>query len=376
MIIFKIFDHIYARIIIPVVDNNIWRLKENGHNIIAVKFETHRKKIKEYYPEIDTVQLLEKNPSHYEFLLHNFTSYIFEIKNVFLEPEYGWVILKPFKIFKFSFPLVNDPWDIKKTRPSTIRFLSPFRKTVFLKEAISIRYAWQNFYHFFIDTLSQLFLLEENNVPRHIPVIVSYEFPEIKYVQEFLDISSFISRKIIVQTTSEYFHVEKLIICKDTFYSESIFEVVRSIDHIRECSNNEKIFIFRPLDHGRAILNFNEIKELMIKFGYKLVDSSKLTLREQISLFSGASEVVGIHGAGLTNIIFRTGYPLKLLEIFPGKELTPQHYKNLSSKLGFEYSNLVGEMNTTDTYKNFNLSATLLEEKMLSFFGYKDQFDQ
>lgn len=115
-----------------------------------------------------------------------------------------------------------------------------------------------------------------------------------------------------------------------------------------------------------------EIKELVTKFGFEVVDSSQLSLEQQISLFSESSDIIGIHGAGLTNVIFRYGHPLRLLEIFPGKELTPEHYRNLSKKLNFNYSCIEGNIFFNNAQKNFNLSATVLKEKMFSFFGFKE----
>ncbi|MDO9551456.1 DUF563 domain-containing protein [Rhodonellum sp.] len=264
--------------------------------------------------------------------------------------------------------MVNDPWDIKKRRPSTLKFLSPTKKKIYLKEAISIKYAWQNYYHFFIDTLSQLFFLEENGIPNHIPIVVPNKFPSIKYVQEFLKLSTFVKRRIIIQKPNEYYYIQKLILCKDTFQSDSVYKVVESLNYIRNYEKNDRLFIFRPVEHGRAIINFSEIEKIVVKFGFKIVDSSKLSLEEQIVLFSGASEIIGVHGAGLTNIIFRSGHHLKILEIFPGAELTPEHYRNLSKKMGFKYSCILGDGFLINNPKNFNLSETLLKDKITSFF--------
>lgn len=365
----SIFNKLNARIITPYVDNNIWRLKEKANSITPILSVIHESKIKVYYPDIDVDKLLETKPSQHEFLFHLFNSYIFKIKNAVLEPDHGWVILGPFSIFKFSFPMVNDPWDQKKRRPSTLKFISANKKEIHLEEAISIKYGWQNYYHFFIDTLSQLFLLEENGIPDHIPVVVPNKFPSIKYVQEFLKLSSFVKRRIIIQKTNEYYYIKNLILCKDTFHSDSVFKVIASIDHLRDCNKKHRLFIFRPLEDGRAILNFSEIQQTVLKFGFIMVDSSKLTMEEQIVLFSGASEIIGVHGAGLTNIIFRSGYLLKLLEIFPGAQLTPEHYKNLSQKMGFKYSYILGDGILNNNSKNFNLSKTVLEGKMTSFFN-------
>ncbi|PZX57796.1 uncharacterized protein DUF563 [Algoriphagus ratkowskyi] len=355
-----------ARIVTPHIDNKFWRLVEEGPKITNVEKIIHEDQFDVFFPELNISEIKKDNPAHYKFLCHILTTYVYNLKNVTVEPQNGWVILNHFQLFKYSFPLVEDPWDGKKKRPSIFNYFIGKKTNIFLDEAISIRYAWQNYYHFFIDTLNQLFLLDKHKVPKHIPIIVPFFFPYIKFVQQFLDLSDFIDRKIIIQNPGEFYHIKNLTVCKDTFVSDGIFSVINSIDYLRKCEKNQKLLIVRPITHGRAILNLEDIKRIAINHGFLLVDPSNMSLKEQIELFSGASEIIGIHGAGLTNIIFRSGHSLKLLEIFPSTDLTPWHYKNLSRKLNFNYDFIIGEGRQTNN--NFNLSPTLFENKILSFF--------
>lgn len=211
-------DRLQARVITPLVDNKLWLLKDNDKSITNIYEKIHENKFSIYYPDLDLEKLKEERLNEYEFLKHKFTSYIFTIDDAILEPEHGWVIIKPFSIFTYSFPMVNDPWDKIKRRPSTWKFFINRKKIKNIEEAISIRYAWQNYYHFFIDTLSQLYRLEKEGVPNHIPVIVPYYFPDIKFVREFLELTTFVKRKLIIQKKNEYFKVSKLYVSKDTFF--------------------------------------------------------------------------------------------------------------------------------------------------------------
>jgi capsular polysaccharide biosynthesis protein len=123
-----------------------------------------------------------------------------------------------------------------------------------------------------------------------------------------------------------------------------------------------KIFIVRSKETGRTILNLKEVEDLLNRFGYESIDCSKLALKEQIEFFSSASHVIGIHGAGLVNIIFRKDLPLSVLEIFPDCEFAPEHYKNISKKYGYRYMNIFGY--DRDENNNFKLKISLLEEKL------------
>jgi hypothetical protein len=80
---------------------------------------------------------------------------------------------------------------------------------------------------------------------------------------------------------------------------------------------------------------------------------------------------VGIHGAGLANIVFRANAPMSLLEMFPpisvpSFEAPPPHYFWLATQLGFEYDLLFGEnRHDTESYQtSFSVDAGLFREKL------------
>jgi capsular polysaccharide biosynthesis protein len=109
-----------------------------------------------------------------------------------------------------------------------------------------------------------------------------------------------------------------------------------------------RIFITRR-GVGRTIRNLVATAEVLKRNGVKMIDSEFLTLQEQSALFAGASMVIGIHGAGLTNMIFcRSGTPV--IEINPAfrKEvhLRP-HYYWLACALGLPYQAVTNSVLTS-----------------------------
>ena len=55
---------------------------------------------------------------------------------------------------------------------------------------------------------------------------------------------------------------------------------------------------------SRLILNMNELE---LKFAYESpVQIQRLTFKEQVELAQNASVIIGMHGAGLINIMFST----------------------------------------------------------------------
>lgn len=55
---------------------------------------------------------------------------------------------------------------------------------------------------------------------------------------------------------------------------------------------------------GRNFRNMEAFEELMRKMGYHIVEVSKLSPEEQLELWANATDVVGIHGAGMMNSLF------------------------------------------------------------------------
>lgn len=67
----------------------------------------------------------------------------------------------------------------------------------------------------------------------------------------------------------------------------------------------KKIYLYRKLHSMyRPIQNLNKLNQLMFKFNYNFIDPTTLSYSEQIEMFSNADIVVGMVGAGCTNILY------------------------------------------------------------------------
>ena len=120
---------------------------------------------------------------------------------------------------------------------------------------------------------------------------------------------------------------------------------------LRPGSGQRKIFLTRAKTRLRFIENESEIIEVCKKYGLEIVDADHLSSVQQIELFANARFVAGIHGAGLTNMIFRQG-PCMILELFPPADLgyLPFHYIMLAKMHNFGYQALIG----TPTIKKYS----------------------
>ena len=77
----------------------------------------------------------------------------------------------------------------------------------------------------------------------------------------------------------------------------------------------QRIYLSRAQASGRKILNEEEIWPLFSRRGFRRVTLEKMSLVDQIALFSQAEAVVAPHGAGLTNLVWSAPHT-QVLEIF------------------------------------------------------------
>ena len=124
---------------------------------------------------------------------------------------------------------------------------------------------------------------------------------------------------------------------------------------------NRHIFLTRNKNRIRFIENAEEIEAIAVKYNFEIVDSDKISFLDQIKLFSSTSHLIGIHGAGLTNVMFRLNAPLTVLELLPGDYIEP-HYFWLSKGMGHKYFCQLGSKSHIDT--SFSINATQFENKI------------
>jgi hypothetical protein len=329
-----------------LLDKNYWKVEQNSDE-----------KFRSYYEINDQGKLLlteedsyrgKNQLRFYHHLKECFSRYQYSYtKNVLIEPDMGWLINeKKQTIFGRSFPYAFDPYSGGISFPKTFKYINPLKKLKQVEEAISIRYFWRNYHHFFFDALPQLFLANRLNIPKHIPVIIPISASKLHYVQSFILLNEQLNeRPIIWQKSDEYIRVKKktYLLKEFQFSIEAIEHTLNSFYDVsfRKNKGVRKIFLTRSAAHLRSIKNSSDVENFMAQKGFEIICSDEMSLEEQMHIFSSTSEVVAVHGAGLTNIIFRIGRPLKIVEIMP-EGYEPKHYEMLSIQFGFKYEKITG----------------------------------
>jgi hypothetical protein len=86
----------------------------------------------------------------------------------------------------------------------------------------------------------------------------------------------------------------------------------------------KKVYVSRK-NSSRSLHNETEIEDALKKIGFDIVYSEKLSIEQQINLFSNVSILISSHGAGLTNIAFMKPNTV-LIEIFEDLSIVSHFY--------------------------------------------------
>jgi capsular polysaccharide biosynthesis protein len=106
---------------------------------------------------------------------------------------------------------------------------------------------------------------------------------------------------------------------------------------------NHRLFVGRADAAIRRVTNMDQLRPLLTERGFRIVDGiGRMSLGDQIELFAGAAVVVAVHGAGVTNCIFRRQTPCALLELHADGFIS-EDFERTAHELGWTYSQLPGD---------------------------------
>ena len=124
---------------------------------------------------------------------------------------------------------------------------------------------------------------------------------------------------------------------------------------------NRKIFLLRNRNLFRYSKDLELVIEFAKKYNFEFIDTGGLTMKEQISLFSEASHVIGETGSSLTNLLFCQNH-CQVFE-FNLNNFMPGFFKEFSVALNLEHRSIErvfldsGEIYCESEGKNLKLSS-------------------
>lgn len=331
----------YNRFKIATID----RLLFPEYAVTTDQFVFYRKvnPLKEYDLSVETLvgEQVKKLMSYW--LNWEQEEFVLRLKGqVVIEPTYGWGVVGRSSLIYFSLGVSRTPFQRK---PSIFGLIQRKKKTR-LPIAISLRDSGEeNYFHFYNEVLAKLFLLTEKGVDvTSIPIVIAQKLWEKPYFQFFYRHANYLQSLQWVVQRDDYIVCEEAIFCKPLTHRLDFWQrVVGLIPKGIQMERNKRIFVSRKRSRLRYIENDDEIRALCQQLNIKVLELDDLPLPEQQSWFASAEIIIGIHGAGLSNIIFREDN-CWVLEIFPPtrEHYLPFHYMMLSLQKGFQYHALMG----------------------------------
>lgn len=122
-----------------------------------------------------------------------------------------------------------------------------------------------------------------------------------------------------------------------------------------------KIFIQRN-GPTRRIENEVKVLKLFTEYGFDVMDFSSLCFEEQIKTALGASVLAGVHGAGLTNMIFMMPGS-RVLELTTRLKGDQYYYYTLSNAMGHHYYYQHCASNSSQSIQEANLWVDTIQLK-------------
>jgi hypothetical protein len=292
----------------------------------------------------------------------------------FIEPAAGWLICSPRHLVRncvidTAFAPKPSFRDYLRTRLSGRANVREEAQLIHLRDNGEV-----NYWHFLNDLLGgRLRLADKAGLGAKVPLLLGRRALDQPFVQEILRDTEIGRRRLVVQD-------DQILRCRDVIHFETPRHSIDNVDFVLRTlaapggrsSGNKRVFLSRLPGSRRRISNLAEIESVCRQRGFEVVEAERMSVADQIELFSNVRYLVAVHGAGLTNIMFRRGAALSLVEIFPGttfppleRALPPPHYFWLSHACGFHYDALFAKAHGAAAFaSDFEVDPVQLDKKI------------
>ena len=260
--------------------------------------------------------------------------YFYQLKNVILVDD--TLITLPFLKFYPQETHLNGSFSNEIKKKYIKKITLPSRK---ISKAIWITQNWTwMYFHWFTDALTRYIACKELINDHKVVLPITYKkYPFISESLDFLDIPYF------WYDDKKNTFVKQLILPSHTAvpgnYNEIYINNLRNLfisKLTNSTTNNRKVFISRKKANLRQIQNEQGLELILFKYGFEVHCLEDYSFTEQIILISEASHLIGVHGGGLTNMIF-TQSNVKVLEIRMKDDFENNCYFSLASALKIPY---------------------------------------
>ena len=211
---------------------------------------------------------------------------------------------------------------------------------------ITQNWTWM-YFHWMTDALTRLIALE-GEVEQY-PVLLPIDYKSYPYIVESLELLGY---DYVWYNSTQRVSITDLILPSHTAspgnYNGLFLNQLRLMFLGVPSDTYRKIFISRSNATQRFIVNEDDVVALVLSFGFEVHFFENYSLRKQVALLSDTSCLIGLHGAGLTNMLFM---PPKgtVIEIRNQGDQHNNCYFSMASELNHTYYYLQGNGDSEQT---------------------------
>ena len=207
----------------------------------------------------------------------------------------------------FAFPNHLEEWKLR----SVVKFLAKNyamrRRRRVEREALWITDYWSNgYFHWIADALARLYVVRDR--VDDLLLLLPAGYQNLDYVSSSL--AAFGVKNVEFIAPSEVLECRSLLMPSHTapsgHYNEAIIRGVRSVllSAYGDSDQGQNIYISRRHATKRRIVNEDEVRQVLSRFGFQTINAEELSFAQQVQISSRARCIVSNHGAGLTNMLF------------------------------------------------------------------------
>lgn len=242
----------------------------------------------------------------------------------------------------FAWPANRASWKRRSILKFLVsNYLVKRRRHIERETALVIDDWSYGYFHWLADALPRLLTIQDRL--KDLTLLLPHNYKQLEFVQSSL-------RPFDIGTV-EYTNPDEVLICDNLImptqtapsghYNEELIRNVGKLmvghygDRARD-KPSDRIYISRAGAPKRRVVNEEELKAVLERFGFRTIRSEGYSFADQVRITSGARYLISNHGAGLTNILFMSP-GTKVLELRHATDNINNCYFTLASALNLDY---------------------------------------
>nr|MBP9151467.1 glycosyltransferase family 61 protein [Flavobacteriales bacterium] len=294
---------------------------------------------------------------HNDKWFHN--EIVVRMENTFVEPQYCYAINGIRTIIGISMQTRNNlPSPIPILKAHFLGQRKLLKKAIIFDGSMGV-----NYFHFISDVLNKIYLLEKFT-KIDCPLLVSRQVYSKPFFQYFITETKLSGYDWL--PIDEVVKVEELYIARPLPYGKELWLRTKALFIKKDYDLVIQKAIFINRIGTRNITNFEEIESILNKYSVEIVEPGNLNVAQQAALFNAASHIIGIHGAGMTNLVFCNHQKVKVLELCWNNRIGTQYYW-LCQSLGIDWDMHLG--GAANANQSFELEPEKFERRLMKFLA-------